>query len=100
MRIIKQIEFNTFNARTHEGVWSLPNGDDYYQHRLRIFTTTNLSADQIHEIGLELVQSIQDEIIKILSDEGYDTTRPLSILFEELNTDPRFLFGILMKEDK
>ena len=92
MRIIKQIEFNTFNARTHEGVWSLPNGDDYYQHRLRIFTTTNLSADQIHEIGLELVQSIQDEIIKILSDEGYDTTRPLSILFEELNTDPRFLF--------
>ena len=92
IRIIKQIEFNTFNARTHEGVWSLPNGDDYYQHRLRIFTTTNLSADQIHEIGLELVQSIQDEIIKILSDEGYDTTRPLSILFEELNTDPRFLF--------
>ena len=86
------VEENSKNARQFDGVWSLPNGDDYYKHRLQIFTTTDLTADEIHNLGLQMVEEIQSEIRRILSDEGYDTNRPLADLFVELNNDPRFLF--------
>ena len=86
------VEENSKNAREFDGVWSLPNGDDYYKHRLQIFTTTDLTADEIHNLGLQMVEEIQSEIKRILSEEGYDTNRPLADLFVELNNDPRFLF--------
>ena len=86
------IKENMLNARAHAGVWSLPNGSDYYKHRLKIYTTTNLSADEIHNLGLELVDEIQSEIKSILASEGYDINRPLEDIFVELNEDPRFLF--------
>jgi len=86
------VEENSQNAREFDGVWSLPNGDDYYKHRLQIFTTTDLTADEIHKLGLEMVEEIQSEIKRILSEEGYDINRPLADLFVELNNDPRFLF--------
>ena len=83
---------NSINAREGDGVWALPNGEDYYKHRLRIYTTTDLTADEIHSLGLELVDEIQTQIINILVSEGYDIERPLSDIFVELNNDPRFLF--------
>ena len=86
------VEENSQNAREFDGVWSLPNGDDYYKHRLQIFTTTDLTADEIHKLGLQMVEEIQSEIKRILSEEGYDINRPLADLFVELNNDPRFLF--------
>ena len=52
------IEENMLSAREFDGVWSLPNGEDYYKHRLKIYTTTNLTADEIHNLGLELVLSL------------------------------------------
>ena len=86
------VEENSQNAREFDGVWSLPNGDDYYKHRLQIFTTTDLTADEIHNLGLQMVEEIQLEIKRILSEEGYDINQPLAELFVELNNDPRFLF--------
>ena len=86
------IRLHAQNAREHDGVWSMPNGEDYYKHRLKIYTTTDYSPDEIHEIGLKLVKSIQSEIRSILEAEGYDVSRPLATLYDELNNDPRFLF--------
>ena len=86
------IRLHSQNAREHDGVWSMPNGEDYYKHRLKIYTTTDYSPDEIHEIGLKLVESIQSEIRSILEAEGYDVSRPLATLYDELNNDPRFLF--------
>ena len=80
------------DAREFDGVWSMPNGEDYYKHRLRVFTTTDYTAEEIHEIGVELVKNIQKDILDILENEGYDISRPLSAIFDELNNDPRFLF--------
>ena len=37
-------------------VWSLPDGDDFYALRLRTYTTTDYSAAEIHEIGLQEVE--------------------------------------------
>ena len=86
------IRLHSQNAREHDGVWSMPNGEDYYKHRLKLYTTTDYSPDEIHEIGLKLVESIQSEIRSILEAEGYDVSRPLATLYDELNNDPRFLF--------
>ena len=86
------IRLHSQYAREHDGVWSMPNGEDYYKHRLKIYTTTDYSPDEIHEIGLKLVKSIQSEIRSILEAEGYDVSRPLATLYDELNNDPRFLF--------
>ena len=86
------VKKNSLEAREFDGVWSLPNGEDYYKHRLQIYTTTDLTADEIHNLGLKLVKEIQSEIKSILTNEGYDTRTPLAELFIELNSDPRFLF--------
>ena len=59
----------------------LPNGDDYYKHRLKIYTTTNYTPDEIHDIGLEMVDTIQEEILKILASEGYNVSKNLISLY-------------------
>lgn len=91
-KLLKILQDQMNSSRKMDGVWGLPNGDDYYKHRLRIYTTTNYTPDEIHEIGLEMVDSIQKEIVKILASEGYDTSKNLIDLYEVLNDDKRFLF--------
>ena len=44
------------------GVWSLPGGDAYYADRLKNSTTTDLTADQIHDLGLKQVAAIRQEM--------------------------------------
>ena len=46
-------------ATGNDGAWSLPRGDEYYASRLRSITTTDLTADQIHQTGLDEVARIQ-----------------------------------------
>lgn len=55
---------------TDDGVWKLPDGDDYYRYQLRRQTTTDLSPERIHAIGLSEVARIQAEIIRILQQQG------------------------------
>lgn len=58
-------------AATHDaGVWRLPDGDAYYDFALRYFTTTDLSAEEIHRIGLRQVAEISSEIDRILQSQG------------------------------
>jgi uncharacterized protein (DUF885 family) len=59
-KLFNTLENQSKNARKMVGVWGLPNGDDYYKHRLRIYTTTDYSADEIHNIGLKMVKEIQN----------------------------------------
>jgi uncharacterized protein (DUF885 family) len=58
-------------ARGNQGAWSLPDGAAYYADRLRGQTTTNLSADQIHQIGLTQVASIHREMEAIKQRVGF-----------------------------
>ncbi|PPT07943.1 protein of unknown function DUF885 [Geitlerinema sp. FC II] len=41
-----------------DGVWRLPNGDKWYQNRLNWFTTTDLTAEEVHQIGLDNVERL------------------------------------------
>lgn len=55
-------------ATINAGVWELPNGDEYYQYKLKQMTSTNLTPEEIHNIGLSEVKRIQNEM-NVLFDE-------------------------------
>jgi len=78
---------------TNHGVWALPAGDDYYAHMLKQHTTTDLSPDQIHELGLKEVEKIHTEMRAILAREGITDPNKTAIeLFNSIANDPRFFY--------
>jgi len=85
----------TLKSKTNRdaGVWKLPDGDAYYQYQLLNSTTTDYTAEEIHQIGLKEVARIEKEMWDILHQEGYnDSTKTLGVTIQELNTEERFLF--------
>ncbi|MBI0475581.1 DUF885 domain-containing protein [Sphingomonas sp. MA1305] len=78
-------------AKGNDGAWSLPGGDAYYQARLAYYTTTDLTADQIHQLGLDQVKAIHGEMQAVMTRIGYTGT--LQQLFAELRTSPRFKYS-------
>ena len=77
-------------ATTDDGIWKLPNGEAYYQARLKHYTTTHMSADEIHEIGLKEVDRIHTEMRNIMKTVGFEGS--LQEFFTFLRTDPKFSF--------
>ena len=72
------------------GVGSLPGGAEYYQHRLRAMTTTDLSADEIHEIGLREVERITREMEVIRTRLGFEGD--LQAFFAYLKANDQFYY--------
>lgn len=72
------------------GIWKLPQGDEYYRYKIRQQTTTDMTAEEIHQLGLSEVARIEAEISAILSELGYTTGTPAENLIR-LAADPRFL---------
>jgi len=70
------------------GVWSLPNGAAYYANALKRITTTDMTPDQIHQLGLDEVARIQDEMRGIMQQVGFDGD--LQAFFEFMRSDPQF----------
>ena len=64
-------------ARTEYGVWSLPDGDAYYAFRIRQSTTTKLTADRIHQIGLDEVKRDEAEMLVIARKLGFQDVASL-----------------------
>lgn len=77
-------------AKGNNGAWSLPNGDAYYAARLYNFTTTNLTADQIHQLGLRQVAAIRAEMDAIRQQTGFKGD--LKAFFAFIRDDPRFKY--------
>ncbi len=59
------------HVRLDPGVWALPDGVARYQNAVRHQTTTNIPADQIHELGLKSVTEIEGEMMKIARAQGF-----------------------------
>ncbi|QSE95863.1 DUF885 domain-containing protein [Fulvivirga lutea] len=75
------------------GVWKFDNGEEYYKYLVGFHTTTSLSPEEIHSIGLKEVKRIASEMRAILNQEGYqDTTKTLGEIILELNNEERFLY--------
>jgi uncharacterized protein (DUF885 family) len=77
-------------CRDSFGLWDTPNGAARYTELARFYTTTNLTPDEIHEIGLQEVARIRGEMMKVIAQTGFKGS------FEEfltyLRTDPKFRY--------
>ncbi len=49
-------------ATSNAGAWKLPDGDDYYRYELRLHTSTDMSPEEIHQLGLREIERIQEEM--------------------------------------
>ena len=58
-------------GRTTSGYGTMPNGASFYQHQIKLYTTTNMTADEIHELGLNEVARIHEEMEKVKEQVGY-----------------------------
>ena len=77
-------------ATGNNGAWSLPQGADYYANRLQNSTTTDLNADQIHQIGLQQVSRIHGEMERIRQRVGFTGT--LRQFFDHINSGAQFKY--------
>ncbi len=58
-------------GRETSGISEIPNGLDYYQHQIKTYTTTNMTAEEIHQLGLKEVARILSEMEKVKTQVGY-----------------------------
>ncbi|WJG08014.1 DUF885 domain-containing protein [Aliiglaciecola sp. LCG003] len=79
-------------AGSDDGYWRLEGGDIAYQQALQFFTTTNYSADFIHNTGLAEVERIQQQILTILASEGFDVSQGFTAAIDTLKNDERFYY--------
>ena len=89
-RLLAEMKRQQAIAGTDDGIWRFPEGRAYYDALLSNYTTTDLTADQIHDIGLREVTRIHGEMRGIMEQVGFDGT--LQEFFEYARTDPKFYF--------
>ncbi len=73
------------------GLSAIPDGDEWYAYLVKQTTTTDLTPDEIHEIGLSEVARIHEEMRQVMAEVGFEGS--LQEFFEFLKTDPQFYFG-------
>lgn len=71
-------------GRETSGIQGIPNGDAFYAHQIKLYTTTNLTADEIHEIGLKEVARISAEMESVKKQVGFKGD--LKAFFNEVRT--------------
>ena len=77
------------NTRTTLGASEFPDGAAYYAQQIRQYTTLDLTAEQIHRIGLDEVARITAEMEQVKDEAGFDGTLAEFVTF--LRTDPQFV---------
>ncbi len=90
LRLIAEMESQSTKASGDDGVWKFERGDEYYAERLRWFTTTDLTADQIHNLGLQEVARIHDEMRDIMDKVDFEGS--LSEFFIFMREDEQFYY--------
>ena len=79
-------------ATGEPGMWARPQGDEWYGWALRASTTTSLSADEVHERGLEELAALHGRMEPIFQSIGY-TTGTVGERMQALSADPRYKFA-------
>ncbi|MEQ1400575.1 DUF885 domain-containing protein [Acinetobacter baumannii] len=72
-------------GRQHEGIWSLPNGEELYSFYVENNTTTSESPETIHQLGLKEVARIEAEMLKIAKAQGFNDLKSFQ---QSLKTNP------------
>jgi uncharacterized protein (DUF885 family) len=87
MRFARFLEVSYIPAgREQPGVWALPDGAKYYRFLIRQTTTTDLTADEIHQIGLNEVKKDEAEMLVIAQRLGF---KDLEGLRASIKSDPK-----------
>jgi uncharacterized protein (DUF885 family) len=73
-------------GRTEPGVWSLPDGPERYAFRVKESTTTNLTPEEIHQIGLAQVKDIEDRMLGVAHQLGYSDLKSFQAAIKD---DPK-----------
>jgi uncharacterized protein (DUF885 family) len=77
-------------SRDSIGASSLPNGEAFYEYRTRFYTTTQMTPDDIHRVGLNEVKRIRDEMQLVIDELGFEGSFQDFLHF--LRTDPQFYY--------
>lgn len=78
-------------CRDTVGIWDTPDGRAFYANRASYHTTTTLTPEQIHEIGLAEVARNRAEMLLVMKEVGFEGT--LQEFFVHLRTDPKFYYA-------
>ena len=89
-RLLAELKRQQAFAPDKDGVWRFPDGEQFYAARLKSYTTTDLTADEIHNIGLEQVERIHGEMRAIMAKVGFEGT--LNDFFEYTRTGDQFFY--------
>ncbi|MCW5724085.1 MAG: DUF885 domain-containing protein [Maricaulaceae bacterium] len=89
-RLIAVMEDHQSRAADGDGAWRLPNGGAYYAARLMNFTTTDLTAAEVHELGLRNVARIHAEMHDIMDQVGFEGS--LQDFFAFMRDDDQFYY--------
>ncbi len=76
-------------GRTSSGIGVLPNGSDWYQHRIKLYTTTNMTADEIFDLGKSEVARLRGEMEKVMDQVGFEGE--LNEFFEHVRNKPELM---------
>lgn len=87
-RLRSEMERQQKLAPTDDGVWRMPDGAAYYRALLSQYTTTDMTASQIHDLGLAEVKRIHGEMRTIMTKVGFKGS--LQDFFTYVRTDPKF----------
>ncbi|MCH8490041.1 MAG: DUF885 domain-containing protein [Oceanicaulis sp.] len=89
-RLISVMESHRERAAPGDGAWRLPDGEAYYDARLANFTTTDLTANEVHELGVQNTARIHDEMRAIMDEVGFEGS--LQDFFAFMREDPQFYY--------
>jgi uncharacterized protein (DUF885 family) len=90
-RQIEELQAERPLATDIAGMWSRPHGDEYYRWALKTSTTTELTPDEVHAMGLEQLAELHDRMDPILKSLGY-TQGSVGQRMQALAKDPRYKF--------
>ncbi len=77
-------------ARDTVGLGDLPDGENWYQYMVKLMTTTDMTPEEVHEVGLSEVARIHGEMRGVMEEVGFEGG--LEEFFEFVNTDPQFFY--------
>lgn len=92
-RLISYFEILDEKVEGNFGIWNLPDGDELYALAIKLFTTTDYTAEYIHNFGLSEVDRIQAEILAILEIEGWDVAAGFTAAIGEMADREEFYYS-------
>ncbi|MGB1216876.1 MAG: DUF885 domain-containing protein [Saprospiraceae bacterium] len=89
-RLVRFLESQQARTSNDDGVWKFKRGEEYFKYRLKTITTTDLTANEIHNLGLKEVERIHEEMKAIMTKVGY--TGIMHDFFTFMREDPQFYY--------